>query len=230
MTVAVVIPALNEAAALPATLSSVADQAGPAEVVVVDGGSADATRAEAEAAGVRVIVAERGRAQQMNAGAAASSGDGLLFLHADTTLPPDALARVREALADPAVAGGCFRLRFDRDSFWLRFWTLPLRMRWHRWAFGDRALFVRRSVFDAVGGFPEQPLFEDLDLVRALRRRGRFVFLDAAVTTSARRFEAGGPFRQQLRNLVIWAGWLVGADPARLRHLYPYREREACGG
>ncbi len=223
MTVDVVIPALNEEALLPGTLASVARQPGPKSAVVVDGGSGDGTPGAAEDAGVRVLRAGRGRARQMNAGAAATGGGALLFLHADTRLPEGALDHVREALADPAVAGGCFRLAFDRGGLWLRLWSLPLWMRWHRFAFGDRALFVRRAVFEAAGGFPEQPLFEDLDLVRAVRRRGRFVFLDAAVTTSARRFAAVGPLRQQLRNLALWAAWLAGVAPERVARYYPYR-------
>ena len=145
----------------------------------------------------------------------------LLFLHADTRLPPGALADVRAALADPAVAAGCFRLRFDGGGPVLRLWEARLWMRWRRLAFGDRALFVRRAAFDAAGGFPDQPAFEDLDLVQRLRPAGRFAFLDAAVVTSARRFARNGALGQQARNLALWLGWLAGADPARLKRFYP---------
>ncbi|MDT0630469.1 TIGR04283 family arsenosugar biosynthesis glycosyltransferase [Rubrivirga sp. S365] len=233
-TVTVVIPALNEAAGIGRTLASVAAQPGPVEVVVVDGGSTDGTAAAVHPAlaSARVIASERGRARQMNAGAAHGRGGALLFLHADTALPPGALDRVRRALAEPGVAGGCFAVTFDRPApgepafgplgrAAMRLWEARLWMRWHRLAFGDRALFVRRDVFDAVGGFPEQPIFEDLDAVRAVRRRGRFVFLDAAVVTSARRFRRGGAVRQQLRNLALWAAWNAGVPPARLKRFYP---------
>jgi rSAM/selenodomain-associated transferase 2 len=221
MTVSIIIPTLDEEAELPATLASVREQPGPFEVIVVDGGSTDATREIARRLrDVTLVTSAPGRARQMNAGAARASGDVLLFLHADTRLPADALDRVRSAFADGAAAG-CFQLRFDRAGFWLWLWSRPLWMRWPRWAFGDRALFVRRSAFDAVGGFPDQPLFEDLDMVQALRALGRFVFLDAAVTTSARRFVRGGALRQQLRNGALWTAWLLGASPERVARFYP---------
>lgn len=229
--VSVVVPALNEAAGIGATLASVARQPGPVETVVVDGGSEDGTAEAARAALPEAVVMEapRGRASQMNAGAARATGSILLFLHADTRLPAGALAAVRAALADPAVAAGCFRTTFDlekdagfgaADRLVMRLWESRLWMRWHRFAFGDRALFVRRAAFEAAGGFPDQPLFEDLDLVRALRTQGRFVFLDEAVVTSARRYRRNGALGQQLRNLGLWLGWNAGVAPTRLRRFY----------
>lgn len=220
--ISVIIPTLGEEVELPATLASVREQPGPFEVIVADGGSVDATREIAEGdPDVTLVASARGRARQMNTGAAHASGDVLLFLHADTRLPPGAFDRIRIALAAPDAAAGCFRLRFDREGFWLWLWSRRVWMRWHRWAFGDRALFVRRSAFDAVSGFPDQPVFEDLDMVQALRRQGRFVFLDDAVTTSARRFERGGALRQQLRNAALWTAWLLGVDPERAARFYP---------
>ena len=232
--VTVVVPALDEAAGIGRTLASVAAQPGPVQTIVVDGGSTDGTAEAARRAlpAAEVVRAGRGRARQMNAGAARAQGDALVFLHADTALPAGALDRVRAALADPGTAGGCFAVRFDRPApgerafgpvgrAFMRLWEARLWMRWHRFAFGDRALFVRRAAFDAVGGFPDQPLFEDLDLVRAVRRRGRFAFLDAAVVTSARRFRRGGAVRQQLRNLALWTAWNAGVAPHRLKRFYP---------
>ncbi len=231
--VSVVVPAWNEATTIGVALASLAGQARPWEVVVAVGDSDDGTDgavsdALPEATTVR---GARGRARQMNAGAASATGDVLLFLHADTRLPAGALDAVRAALSDPAVAGGCFRTAFDldpgRDGFtplgraFMRLWESRLWMRWHRFAFGDRALFMRRTAFEAIGGYPDQPVFEDLDLVRSLRRRGRFVFLDAEVTTSARRFRRNGAVRQQLRNLALWAGWNAGVAPSRLKRFYP---------
>ena len=105
----------------------------------------------------------------------------------------------------------------------MRLWESPAWMRWWRFAFGDRAPFVRRETFRAVGGFRDQPLFEDLDFVRDVRARGRFVFLDAAVETSARRFGENGALRQQLRNIALWAAWNVGVAPERLARFYPAR-------
>ena len=236
MLVSVVVPALDEADGVGACLASVAQQDGPLEVVVADGGSTDGTAEAARRAmpEARVVSPGRGRARQMNAGADVSAGDVLLFLHADTRLPPGALAAVRAALADPAVAGGCFRTRFGRETAaefgpvgraLMRLWEGRLWMRWHRFAFGDRALFARRAAFEAAGGFPDQPIFEDLDLVRALRRRGRFVFLDADVETSPRRFVRHGALRQQLRNLALWLGWNAGVPPDTLKRFYSDRDR-----
>lgn len=218
--VSVVIPALDEAGEIEATLRSAVSQAGPVEVLVVDGGSTDGTVALA-APHARVLRSERGRARQMNAGAAEASGTVLLFLHADTRLPVGALDAVRRALADPGAVGGCFRPTFDLGGAWMRLWSLGGWMRWHRFAFGDRATFVRRSAFEAVGGFPDQPMFEDLELVRRVRRLGRFAFLDEAVATSARRFRRNGALGQQARNTALWLGWAAGLSPHRLKRFYP---------
>lgn len=223
MKISVVIPALNEAPRIEATLASVLAQAGPAEVVVVDGGSSDATAALA-ARQARVLASPPGRARQMNAGARATDGEVLLFLHADTRLPPGALAAIGETLADPTAEAGAFRLAFDRWTPLLRFYSFCTRFPLPRLCFGDRALFVRRTVFDAVGGFPDIPVFEDLELVHLLHRRGGFRFRPEYVVTAARRFERYGPLRQQLRNTYLWLRYLGGADPQALAHLYAYDE------
>ena len=221
MTISIIIPALNEEAELPTTLASALAQPGPNEIIVADGGSDDGTREIAEQHGIRVVAAAQGRARQMNAGAARAEGDVLLFLHADTRLPDGGLDRIRAALDAPETVAGCFRLRFDRGGFWLWLWTRSVWMRWPRWAFGDRAIFVRRSAFEAVGGFPDQPVFEDLDFVQAVLPHGRFVFLDAEVVTSARRYAHKGALRQQLRNWALWTAWLLGASPHRMARFYP---------
>ena len=235
LTVSVIVPALNEAGGIARCLASVAGQPGLAETIVADGGSTDGTAEAARVAlpSATVLTTARGRARQMNAGARASTGDVLLFLHADTRLPPDALGRVRAALADGAVMGGCFQTRFELDDApfgalgrgLMRLWQGRLWMRWHRFAFGDRALFARRTTFEAVGGYPDQPMFEDLDLVRALRQRGRFAFVQADVVTSARRFARHGALRQQLRNLGLWLGWNAGVSGARLKRFYSDTDR-----
>ena len=222
--VSIVIPALNEAEHIAPTLASLADSSGSIEVIVADGGSTDETLARIRdvAPHATITTAPRGRARQMNAGAELASGSVLLFLHADTRLPEGAIDSIREALSDAMVAGGCFRTTFDdTQSPWMRLWQARMWMRWHRFAFGDRGLFVRRSIFEAIGGFPDQPIFEDLDIVRAVRRQGRFHFLDAAVVTSARRYRRNGALRQQLRNVSLWLGWAAGVSPARLKRFYP---------
>ncbi|MEO0559655.1 MAG: TIGR04283 family arsenosugar biosynthesis glycosyltransferase [Bacteroidota bacterium] len=220
----VIVPTLNEADRIESTLLSLLGGADPIEVIVADGGSTDDTapRVLATMPTATVLDAPRGRARQMNAGAAHASGEILLFLHADTRLPGGALADIRTAMSDSATAGGCFRTTFDDTrSAWMKLWQARMWMRWHRFAFGDRGLFMRRSVFDAVGGFPDQPIFEDLDMVRAIRQHGRFHFLDTAVVTSARRYQRHGALRQQLRNVALWLGWSVGISPTRLKRFYP---------
>lgn len=218
-TISVIIPTLNEATQIEATLASVLNQPGIVEILVVDGGSEDDTVRRASQF-ARVLEAPQGRARQMNAGARAASGEILVFLHADTRLPKNGLEVILATLRNPSVVGGCFRTTFDEDGFWLRLWSSRLWMRWHRLAFGDRAPFVRRSTFAVIGGFPDQPMFEDLELVRRIRRKGRFVFLDEAAETSARRFTRHGAFRQQLCNAALWSGWLIGLPANRLKRFY----------
>ena len=221
MRLSVVIPALNEAAQIDA---AVASARGPQvrEVIVVDGGSGDATAARARAAGATVIAADRGRARQMNAGAAVAGGDVLLFLHADTRLPPAFDAVVDAALADPAVVGGRFDLRLDPGSPFLDLTAalINLRSRLTGIATGDQALFVRRAVFEAMGGFEDIPLMEDVAFTRALRRRGRVARLRQRVTTSSRRWQQNGPLRTVL--LMWWLRFLYwgGVPAAELKRRY----------
>ena len=219
--IAVVIPTLNEAARLPPLLASLA-VGGWGAVVVADGGSVDATAAVAMAArGVALVRAERGRGRQMNAGAeAAGCVEVFLFLHADTQLPANAAAVIARAFTDPAVVGSAFRLAFDRRDPLLDLYAACSRFEFGWTTFGDQAFAIRRSAFETVGGFPEQPLLEDLEMRRRLRRLGRFVKLDAAVTTSARRFEAEGLVRRQLKNGVILTLHALGASPESLVRLY----------
>ena len=225
---AVVLPALNEAARLPVALASVAAQDEPVDVVVVDGGSTDGTPDVARRHGARVVTAPRGRACQLNAGAAATAAARLLFLHADTRLPAGAFAALHRALDDPAVAGGCFRLTFDGDRpdgplarQLMRLWESERWMSRLPFAFGDRAQFCSRAAWTAAGGYPEQPIFEDLDFAEALAARGRFVFLDAAVATSARRFRERGALRQQLRNGALLLARKAGVSPETCKRFYP---------
>lgn len=191
----IIIPALNEAAALPVTLEALSPlrQRG-VEVIVADGGSADATAREAMQWADRVILAPRGRARQMNAGAAAARGEVLLFLHADTLLPAGADMVILENLASTRRDWGRFDVRIAGRPRMLRVVAalMNLRSRWTGIATGDQAIFVRRSLFDALGGFPDQPLMEDVELSRRLRRLGPPLCLKARVTTSGRRWERDG--------------------------------------
>lgn len=216
----IIIPTLNEASHLETLLSDLCDREGDARITIVDGGSTDGTWEIASRFSVRALRAPRGRASQMNAGARAAGGDILLFLHADTILPPDAFRRVADTLADPDVAGGSFRLTFDRSDPWLAAYAFFSRINHPLFTYGDQALFVRREVFAKIGGFREMPILEDVEIQRRLRRAGRFVKLPQAVVTSARRFVQMGPVRQQLLNVALVALYHLGVAPARLKQLY----------
>lgn len=193
MRISVVIPTLDEEARIGPLVRDLVARRSFHEVLVVDGGSTDATVRSAHEAGARVILAERGRATQLGAGAAAACGDVLLFLHADVRLPHDAEERIRRNLRGAAVAGA-FRTRTVNDG--ARSWIEPLlplcdlRASRTRLPYGDQALYVWRQAFEAVGGFPVQPLFEDLELARRLRRIGRIVVDPEPVQVSGRRFVA----------------------------------------
>jgi rSAM/selenodomain-associated transferase 2 len=169
-----------------------------------------------------VLDAPPGRARQLQAGAAASGGEAVVFLHADTRLPAGFAAAVREALADPRVAGGSFALRFDGRARGLRIveWGAELRRRLFALPYGDQALFARRRVLTAIGGVPDASIMEDLDLARALRRQGRLVHLALPVATSARRYRAGGVLRTMLRNWAALAAWRLGIDRERVAAWY----------
>ncbi len=221
--ISVVIPTLDEEATIGPTLRRLNTQQEPFETIVVDGGSTDETRAHARTLGATVLSSDQGRALQMNRGAEQASGKVLLFLHADTLLPPHGLSSIRRALSEPGATSGTFRLQFDRSTPLLRFYAWCTRWPWIRLCFGDRGQFVQRSVFETVGGYPEWPLYEDLEFAARLQKQGGFRYLDAAVTTSARRFQKNGPLQQQLRNLYLWMYYMAGADPERVAHLYPYR-------
>ena len=192
------------------------------EIIVADGGSRDATCERAAAAGARVVAAAPGRARQLAAGAGAAEADAILFLHADTRLAPGWADAVRGALADPAVAGGAFAFRFAEPGLALRLveWGVRARLALAGLPYGDQALFARRSALEAIGGVPQAPIMEDLDLVRALRRRGRLALLALPATTSARRYRDRGVLRTVAKNTLALLGWRLGLDRARIAAWY----------
>ncbi|MDD5564015.1 MAG: TIGR04283 family arsenosugar biosynthesis glycosyltransferase [Thermoanaerobaculaceae bacterium] len=223
---AVVVPTLDEERAIGACLAAVGDDQG-IEVAVSDGGSADATVAAArrERPGVRVVTGPPGRGAQLNRGAAAVAADAYVFVHADCRLPAGWAAAVRGALADPGVALGCFRLHTEparpgagaAARWWWR--LLDLRSRGLGLPYGDQALFVRREVFAAVGGFPPIPLMEDVEFVRRCLRHGRLARLPLAVRTTARRF-ARRPLRARLCTATFPLLFRLGVSPHRLARWY----------
>ncbi len=223
MTLSIVIPALDEAPSLARLLPELEARSAGCEVIVVDGGSRDGTLEIARRhARVRWLGSERGRARQMNAGARAARGDALLFLHADTRLPEGAVAAVTTALSDPAVAGGRFDVRFDnpRRAFRMIAWLMNARSRWTGIATGDQAIFVGRCLFEALGGYADIALMEDVELTRRLKRRGRMACLRLQVTTSARRWERDGVLRTILLMWALRLLYFLGAPPARLHRWY----------
>ncbi len=215
--ISVIIPALNEAGNLPAVLERLAG-ADNLEVIVVDGGSDDGTPEVAGSHGAKVIGAPRGRARQMNAGARVATGGILLFLHADTLPPEDFDGLARRLLSDPAVALGAFRLCINARGLGYRFIeaAVSLRNRLASMPYGDQAYFLRRELFEAVGGFPEEPAMEDYLLVKRLRRRGVIVTLPACVFTSPRRWQREGLLRTTIRNVVAYWAYPLGVSPARI--------------
>ncbi len=221
--VSVVVPVLDEAAGLPALLDHLAGLPGRFEVIVADGGSRDGTSALARGhrVGATVLATPPGRARQMNAGAAAADGELVVFLHADTRLPADAYASLVAALADFGVGGGNFALRFDGEDRFSRVlgaWYAVQRR--GGVYYGDSALWLRASVFAALGGYRELPIMEDYDLVRRLERRGRTACLPGPAVTSARRWRAFGVRRTVLSWVVIRWLYLVGVAPERLARMY----------
>jgi rSAM/selenodomain-associated transferase 2 len=225
----IIVPVLDEAAGIvPALEALAAFRQRGVEVIVVDGGSRDRTVELARPLADRVIAAPRGRGAQMNAGAALATGDVLLFLHADTTLPPGADGLVLEALRDPSWQWGRFDVRFDGRSALLA--LVAGFMNWRSLitgiATGDQAIFVTRAAFASVGGFPDIPLMEDVALSKRLKRVSRPLGLAAGVTTSGRRFEARGVIRTILLMGRLRLEFFLGAEPAALARRYGYVPRD----
>ena len=231
LTVSIVVPVRDEEAGIERTLQGLRAAFGGCELIVVDGGSRDATVARA-APYATVLHAAGGRGPQLNAGAAAAQGDVLWFVHADAEVDPEALPALRAALADPRVVGGGCRLRFDRTGpvlAWLQ-WTSNLRARHLNWIFGDQAMFVRRTAFDEVGGFPEIPIMEDLEMSRRLARRGRLVVVAPTSTASARRLVEQGPARMLVLMQLFKLQYFLGIDPHVIRRRYETQRRTGAGG
>ncbi len=223
----IVIPVLNEADNLPYTLEALKlkQYPGVVEVVVVDGGSSDNSKIVAERAGCKVLSCESGRGHQMNVGARAVRGKYLLFLHADTILPPTYLELVSRCLSRPGVAAGAFSLAIAEPKHRFRFLEKLIFWRSHflGWPYGDQAFFVDRAMFDRIGGFWREPLLEDVDFLRRIKKEGRLVILTSRVATSARRWQRLGVFYTTLINQLVMVGYGLGVAPKYLARLYRWR-------
>lgn len=219
--ISIIIPAVNEAEAIRETLASLEFFKETAEIIVVDGGSRDETIPVAKSFGALVLESARGRGTQMRAGAQAASGEILWFLHADTRPAPDACGQMFEALRETGTVGGNFTICFDGDFKAARFltWLYP-KLRRIGLFYGDSAVFVRRDVYEKVGGFRDFPIFEDLDLIRRVGREGRMKNLSAQVVTSSRRFENKNFALVFARWSILQFFYWLGVSPHRLAGWY----------
>lgn len=228
-TISVVIPLRNEALYLVKLLDTLHRQPID-EIIIVDGGSRDGSGAllqtwarNSNPCKHRIAMdAPPGRAVQMNAGAKEATGDILLFLHADTQLPPDGIARVLQTMKNKNIFGGAFRLHIDSKHpfmLWVS-WLANLRAFYWGLPYGDQAIFVRRAIFEKLGGYPALPLMEDVAFVRKLKKTGRMLLLKEAVTTSARRWQQQGYFLNSFKNMLILLFYFCGVSPQRLAAWY----------
>ncbi len=223
MRFSIIMPVLNEETVLEHYLILLTQQCihHGHELLLVDGGSTDATVSIAEKYG-QVIHAPRGRATQMNMGAEVAQGDVLLFLHADTQLPEHAFTAIEQALASQKVVGGAFKLCFTCDNLLYKLvaFATNLRSQLSNIFTGDQAYFMRAESFRTVGGYPDQPLMEDLEIIARLRKIGKVVLLPHYVTTSARRHEKIGLLRSVLFMWYLRTLYKFGTSPSRLQQMY----------
>ena len=225
----IIIPTLNEAGSIKGTITQL-QQCKEAEIVVVDGGSRDNTVELARLLGARVLQADASKAVQMNAGAAASVGDVLLFLHADTHLPDNFDAKVMAAVSQNGFCAGAFSLGIDAQVRWLRFIerVANWRSRFFQMPYGDQALFVCRDLFNEIGGFPDLPIMEDFEFIRRLRRKGKISILPDCVKTSPRRYLNFGILKTWCLNQIIIAAYYLGVPPERLACWYRREKGKEC--
>lgn len=219
--ISIIIPVLNEAAAIARTLAML-QPASNVEIMVVDGGSQDDTVAIAQSLGVQVITTAPGRAQQMNAGAKAATGELLLLLHGDTLLPPEFAVRIRQALNSPGLIAGAFALKIDSAVPGIRLIERLVNWRSRHWQmpYGDQAIFLRAKTFQQIGGFKDLPIMEDFELMRQLQRKGAIAILPEPVMTSGRRWERLGVLRTTLINQLIILGYFFKVPCDRLARWY----------
>jgi rSAM/selenodomain-associated transferase 2 len=221
VSISIIIPVLNEAERIEATIASVGLGF---EIIVVDGGSRDRTVELARTAGAKVLSAAGGRSGQMNEGAKLATGSILVFLHGDTLLPKGFSDLVRSALTpeNRSVIAGAFALRID-DPRWILRWIergANWRSRVLQMPYGDQAIFLRAATFWQLGGFPAQPIMEDFELIRRLGRLGKIAIVPVPVTTAARRWLQKGIIKTTLINQLVVLGYCLGISPDRLARLY----------
>lgn len=220
-TISIIIPTLNEAENIKNAIASTQPSTN-IEIIVVDGGSVDDTVEVAQSLSVKVISSSPGRAGQMNAGAAAASGEILLFLHADSRLPTGFDVMIRTTLQQPRIVAGAFDLRIDASLWGLRLVEWGVKWRSHFWQmpYGDQGIFLTKEIFQEVGNFPELPIMEDFELIRRLKSLGNIALISAPVVTSARRWLQKGVFSTTFLNQIVIIAYLLGVSPQRIRSWY----------
>jgi rSAM/selenodomain-associated transferase 2 len=218
--ISVILLTLNEAELVCQRITEIQSLAPDVQIIAADGGSQDGTPQLAANLGARVVQSGPGRGCQCRAGAEAAQGDILLFLHADSCLPADAFQVLDQAFSDPRLQIGAFRLRFDHPHPVLRLYASFSRFDTLITRFGDQGIAVRRSFYHALGGFPDWPLFEDVEFLRRARRHGPVASFPTCITTSARRYLQNGVIRQQLHNLGLMLQYLSGVSPYVLAQRY----------
>ena len=221
----IIVPVLNEQDQINSFLDKINGQNnnGNFEIIIVDGDSQGGTINAVRDNSVIRLTSPKGRGRQMNAAAAAARGEIFIFLHADTTLPDNALEKISLALQNTDYVGGAFDLKIDSDRLFLRYISVraSLRSRWNRIPYGDQAIFIRKEYFDEIGGFKEIPLMEDVDLMRRIKKDGRkIVILPDKVTTSARKWESDGALYTTMRNQILVRLFYLGVSPHKLAKYY----------
>lgn len=219
MNLSVIIPTLNEREQLPLTIERLRASSANLEIIIADGGSYDGTREWLDSQpDIIVINSERGRGKQQNAGAKIAIGDVLLFLHADCLLPINFFQLIQHSLANSETCGGAFQIQFDTDFRSLNIIAagINVRTRVTKTATGDQAIFVRREIFEAIGGFENWLLFEDIKLVSEIKQRGAFKIINENVIISARRYLNFGPWRTTFLMFALRIGYWLGVHPDKL--------------
>ena len=224
LNISIIVPVFNEQEHIINCISDIKKCCGKkCEIIVVDGNINCSTIQEINDSEVIKLHSDKGRASQMNIGASRASNDFLIFLHADTKLPLDAINIVHKALSTPTVSAGAFKLSFDSESFVMKFiaYIADLRTRLERVPYGDQAIFVRKDIFLELGGFPEIPLMEDVEFFRKIKKERReIIVLDESVQTSARRYLQRGPLRCAARNICLRILHLCGVSTFTLAKMY----------
>jgi len=222
MLISIIIPTYNEEKHIETLLSSITSKAYQnIEIIVVDGGSKDRTIELVEQfMQVKLVYSSKGRAIQLNNGAANSKGNVLFFLHADSQLPHHWKAKIMAALVDPSCLAGTFYLKFDQSGFWYRVYSYFSKLNYTFFTYGDQGLFIRKEAFEHIGCYPLVPIMEDYEMIKNIKKIGALTKLNAPIITSARKFTKNGVLLQQLKNIAIVLLYQFGLAPEKLAKWY----------